>query len=312
MSPSYLSPLYFLPSASASGASVLGGEPRAKRPRYDQSEDVLSEEEFDLDNYYTSDPGIEVPEEVQSFLESTFRRCIPRKRRLEIGREYPEPNLDVIAVPQADKDIISILDKDFPSKEDKLLSRVQAAVLASSAPLTNLWTQLAASGFSGKEDEVIPTKEVMNMIKQSLALIGNASHYITTTRRGKIIEKIKPTRPQLASFLTEVCTDPATDNPGKELFGPPIKKKISERAETIESFNKALSRIDPPKQARSSTDRSCRFLGKSSGGLYSSNPSSQRPQLYGKRVFKPFHFRKRHNPTNQTKQPFRPKGKPSQ
>ena len=157
----------FPPLSIYKRAPVLGEEPRAKCPRYEQSEDVLSEEEFDLDNYYTSDSGIEVPDEIQAFLGSIFRKCSPKKRRLEMSREYPKPNLDVMVVPRADKDVASILDKDFPDKEDKRLSRVQTAVLASSAPITN---QLSTSGFSGKEDEVIPTREVIKVMKQYLEM----------------------------------------------------------------------------------------------------------------------------------------------
>ena len=77
------------------------------------------EENIDPENYYSSDPGIEVSEEVKAFLECTFRRCITKRKRLEISREYPKPKLEVMSVPKADKDIASILDKEFPAKETR-------------------------------------------------------------------------------------------------------------------------------------------------------------------------------------------------
>ena len=231
--------------------------PRPKRPRYfeghsleeaeeSSEEEEEEEEEFDPESYYSVDSGINVPDnfKVKSFLESTFRRCLPRKRRA-IYREYPKPNLNIVSVPKADKDIVSILDRSFPTSDDRSLSRIQAAVLASSAPLANLWSQLISEGFSGKQDELIPAKEVIRTIRETLALIGNASSYISNSRRSMIVDKIRPSRPKLASFLKEVCAEDVGDT-GKELFGPTIKKKISERADTIKSFNEALKKIDPP------------------------------------------------------------------
>ena len=95
-------------------------------------------------------------------------------------------------VPKADRDISNILDQAFPTKSDKQLSRIQAAVLASCAPLTGLWSQMARSGFSGKSDELIPTKEVLKVVRETLALIGNASSYISTNRRMTIIDRVNP------------------------------------------------------------------------------------------------------------------------
>lgn len=85
----------------------------------------------------------------------------PRKRCKTIAEEYAKTNLDVMKVPKAKRDNSNILDQAFPTKSDKQLSRIQAAVLTSCAPLTGLWSQMARSGFSGKSDELIPTKEVL-------------------------------------------------------------------------------------------------------------------------------------------------------
>ena len=143
--PNYGSP-FFLCTGSSQGLYV----PAPKRPRYfevdidkdkDQpcpsliSDDEDSEEEFDPESYYATDSGEETPKEVKKFLESTFRRCLPRKRRKTIAREYPKPNLEVTKVPKADRDISNILDQAFPTKSDKQLSQIQAAVLACLPPL---------------------------------------------------------------------------------------------------------------------------------------------------------------------------------
>ena len=59
-----------------------------------------------------------------------------------MARDFPKPALDVPKVPTPDRDIVSILGKDFPTKVDKELSKVQAAIPAAPAPLLSLWSQL--------------------------------------------------------------------------------------------------------------------------------------------------------------------------
>ena len=178
-------------------------------------------------------------------------------------------------VPKADRDISNILDQSFPTKSDKQLSRIQAAVLASCAPLTGLWSQMARNGFTGKSDELTPTKDVLKVVRETLVLIGNASSYISTNRKIAIIDKVKFTRPRLASFLKEVCLEELGDT-GGELFGPSAKKKLTERAETIKAFNEALTKIDPsPKAGMSKTSTTeGRLLERSSNTRYGSASSS--------------------------------------
>ena len=59
-----------------------------------------------------------------------------------------------------------------------------------------------------------------------------------------IIDRVKSSRPCLACFLKEVCSEELGDT--GELFGPSAKKKLMERAETIKAFNEALTKLDPP------------------------------------------------------------------
>ena len=268
-----------------------------KRPRYLEpnsqdnsavqtiSDNEESDDDFDLESYYTTDSGNDTPDEVKKFLKSTFKRCLPRKRHRAIALEYPKPNLDVAKVPRADKDISNILDQSFPTRSDKQLSRIRAAILASSGPLTSLWSQMSMNGFTGKSDELMATKDVMRVIRESLALIGNASSYVSLNQRLTIVDKVKESRPQLASFLKEVCSEDLGDN-GRESFGPAVKKKLGERADTIKAFNEALTKLDPPAKAEKDKATSSRFLGRSSDAKYGGAPSYQHSKLYANhRVF---------------------------
>ena len=61
--------------------------------------EVKSDEEDDEvgdtnpDNYYTFGPATNLAEDVKLFMNTTFRRCIPKKRRLEMANEYPRPDV---------------------------------------------------------------------------------------------------------------------------------------------------------------------------------------------------------------------------
>ena len=254
--------------------------PPAKRIcREPREQDTLggdsdSDAEFDTESFYRTGETDDTHEEVAKFIETTFTRCLPRKKRLAIARDSPLPNLVGTRPQVADSDIVSILGKDFPAKSDKELRRLQAAALAPCAPIASLWSQMAQQGFSGKPEEDVPASEVLKVIRETLALVGNASAYIAQARRQAIIDKVKSSRPQLAAFMSEVCKEGSSE-PCEELFGRDLKRKLSERAETISSFNKVLTTLDPPKPKR------VRFLQKGSGARYSSGPGySTAPMLY--------------------------------
>ena len=51
------------------------------------------------------------------------------------------------------------------------------AVLAASGPLIGLWSYLSRQGFSGKSEELMPLKAVIEVCQQTLALIG--MHLVT-------------------------------------------------------------------------------------------------------------------------------------
>ena len=66
---------------------------------------------------------------------------------------------------------------------DRQLAQIQASDLAACAPFINLWSELEYQGLSGKPNDLIPVNEVLKISKTTLMLIGNASNYISETRR---------------------------------------------------------------------------------------------------------------------------------
>ena len=264
---------------------MIAGPPQTKRPRYfgpaaDPEQPATSgirssdtpitvddedelEDRFDPESYYSSASSARTTEEVKAFIGSTFRRSIPKRKRQEIAREYPKPDLPAAKVPKIDSDILGALGGEFPMSNDKQLARIQASVLATCAPLINLWSQLEDQGLSGKPNDLIPVSEVLKISKTTLMLIGNASSYISETRWRAVINTIKQARPKLAKFLAEICKEDLGEASG-DLFGPQARQKVIERANTIEAFNKALAKVESgPSNTRSMVSSpNCRFLSK--------------------------------------------------
>ena len=147
---------------------------------------------------------------------------------------------------------------------DKQLAQIQASVLATCAPVINLWSQLEDQGLSGKPNDLIPVSEVLKISKTALMLIGNASNYISETRRRVAIDTVKQSRPKLAKFLREICKEDLGEASG-DLFGPRARQKVTERDNTIQAINKALTKVESgPSSTRNviSSPSNCLFLSK--------------------------------------------------
>lgn len=144
----------------------------------------------------------------------------------------------------------------------------------------------------------MPTSEVVKVIHDSMALIGNALAYIAQCRRQAIIDKVKPTCPQLAGFMKEICKD-GLEETGKKLFGPELKKKMNERADTIKTFNKALVTLDPPGTSKQKPQhtKNVRFLGERPGGEVQRQP---RPEFQAVQHTKSFPTQRQEQATIQT------------
>ena len=149
-----------------------------KPQRYFEEESSDSDEDADLDpeSYYRSTPQ-KMAKTVDEFMNKTFRRCLPKRKRWDIVKEYPKPSCSSVAVPKLDHDIKGAIGKDFPEKNDAQLAKIQTAVLATCAPLANLWSHLAEQESSEKSEELIPVSDVIKVTQDTLALIGNASNY---------------------------------------------------------------------------------------------------------------------------------------
>ena len=255
-----------------------------KRKRY-YDEDSSEDTELDPESYYKSTP-VNMAAAVEEFVTKTFRQCLPKRKRLDIAKEYPKPSSSAVAVPKLDHDIKGALGKELPKKEDTQLAKIQAMVLAACAPLANFWSHLVEQEFTGKSDELIPASDVLKVTQDTLALIGNASNYIFQARRTAVINSLSKSRPKLSTFMKEVCKDDLGDT-GPELLGPEVRKKITEWANTIDVFNKAISNVDKATSASTVPSTSRSFLSKRPTAKYGGESGGSYTPYSKFRQFKP-------------------------
>ena len=138
------------------------------------------------------------------------------------------------------------------------------------APLVNFWSHLSQQGITVKSDVAIPAGDVFKVIKDTLVLIGNASNYITRTRRMNFIDSINGAHQKLAIFPGEVTRDDIEGTDG-DLFGPQVRKKLTDRADTIEAFNKAIKKVENTPTPYKHPPGENRFLAKRPSATYGSN-----------------------------------------
>ena len=81
---------------------------------------------------------VNTPENGESnFIGKTFRRCLPKRKRWKVAKEYPKLSSSCTAVPKLNNDIKGALGKELPEKADTQLAKIQATVLAACTPLAN-------------------------------------------------------------------------------------------------------------------------------------------------------------------------------
>jgi hypothetical protein len=79
-------------------------------------------------------------------------------------------------------------------------------------------------------------------------LLGNASNYVSETRRNLIISKLNRKKKGLSRVLKSACKKNKPE--GAQLFGPAVHKAISDRADTLSAFNKAAGKASLPQAGR--------------------------------------------------------------
>lgn len=94
------------------------------------------------------------------------------------------------------------------------------------------WQELLETGLERDTSMVLPTTQVLAVIQRSLCLIGNASEFLSQTRRAKILEAIEPT------WGRYVADDFKTED---TLFRKAFQASLASRVETEAALSKVVS-----------------------------------------------------------------------
>ena len=199
-------------------------------------------ESFDPDNYYASS-GQSLPKSITDYIETRFRKCIPVDKRRKMFKDNPIPDTPAAKPPQPDDDIVAFLGKDFPSKSDKRLRRIQATTIAVAGPLTTLWANLVEQDMGKGSGTLIPVDDVIDTIQRSLSLLGNSVNYISQARRDLIISQLEYKKKGLGKVMRKVCQSDL-GNTDKELFGEKFRKTLKSKADSMVAFGKIADRVE--------------------------------------------------------------------
>ena len=86
--------------------------------------------------------------------------------------------------------------------------------------------------------------------------------------------------------MKEICKEDLGDT-GSELFGPEVRKKITERANTIDAFNKAIGKVDNPTRPSTEPSTSSSFLSKRPTAKYGGKSGRDQTPYSRYRPYKP-------------------------
>ena len=142
----------------------------------------------------------------------------------------------------ADDVLVDFLGRKFPKRTDDTLRSIQAAVLAVTIPLINMWADMLRSGSLDQEDPTLNAGDVLLAIQKALVLSGNAASYISRIRRDQILMHFDP---NLSSILRKLLqTKYKNQSEGDQLFGDSIMSKLANRVDALNSLNKLAQKAN--------------------------------------------------------------------
>ena len=174
--------------------------------------------------------------------------------------------MEVTIAPKVDKYISEFLGKKFPKERDTELAKVQTAILACIRPLTSAWQDLLEEGLDEDTGMTVPATDVLSVIQRTLCLIGNASEFVSQTRRSKILESIDQSWSKFGS--DEYKTKDT-------LFGEEFQASLTGKVEKDVALSKAVSILKRSKKGREEASTSTRRDGQSSGRFFRRGPPAQ-------------------------------------
>ena len=264
----------------------------SKKPRLGDSGDSDSSNgltDFDPASIVqTKDGALRVPKTIEKYLSRHLKHCLTKEEREALFREHPRPDVDATLAPRVDRYISDFLGKKFPKERDAELTKIQTAVLACIRPLTSAWQELLEEGLERDTTMMLPATEVLAVIQRSLCLIGNASEYISQTRRSRILEAIEPS---WSKFAKDEFKSSDT------LFGKDFQSSLTDKVEKDVALSKAVSIMKRSQKSKEQPTSSSKREGQTYTRFFRGGPPAKYGGRQGKSLY-PYtpqnrHFRER-------------------
>ena len=195
---------------------------------------------------------------------------------------------------------VAFLGKDFSSKSDKHLRRIQATTIAVAGPLTTLWANLVEQDMGQGSGTLIPVDDVIDTIQRALSLLGNSVNYISQARRDLIISQLEYKKKGLGKVMRKVCQSDL-GNTGKELFGEKFRKTLKSKADSVVAFGKIADRVEQNTRNKNQSFRGGPSTSRYAGGA---GKNQKRTKSRTKNQPKPFLFKV--EPAKKVLQPEQP------
>jgi len=261
-------------SAGRKRSSDSNSANSSKRHKGDEDTDSDSPPgivDFDPASLVRSKEGtMKVSKPIQRYLDKHLKHCLTKEEREALFKEHPRPDLEATLAPKVDKYISDFLGKKFPREQDTELMKIQTAVLACIRPLTSAWQELLEEGLEQNAEMMVPAREVLALIQRSLCLIGNASEYVSQTRRTKILETIEKS---WGKFGADEYKTSDT------LFGKEFQSSLTGKVEKDVALSKAVSIMKRSQRSKEQSSSSSKREGQSYTRFFRGGP----PAKYGGR-----------------------------
>ena len=230
---------------------------------------------FDPASLVKSKEGtFKTPSGMSKYIRKHFKKCITKEEREALYKEHPRPDVDACTPPRVDKYITDFLGKKFPKEQDSETMKIQASVLAVARPLASGWQNLLDAGLETNPDMLVPAAEVLDLIQRTLCLVGNASEYISQTRRARILAAIDPAWSKFGSDDFSKAKD--------ALFGEEFQSKLTSKVEKETALAKAVSIT---KRHKEKDNQSARKPGQRSDNFFRRGPAAKYGGRQGKSFF---------------------------
>ena len=218
----------------------------------------------------------EVPEEIQTFLQTHFRRCMSATERKALLKQTPRPKSSAVVPPKVDDFFLRVLrqhggqaSRDY--NNESLLAKFQGATAMSVSPLVALWKDVLSDRDQTDEDTdwlataSVPVTDVLDVIERTVALIGNAFNLISQTRRDALLSAVHK---DLKPYATQ---DELFSDAKDRLFGEEFRSTLESRVSAEAALSKVAEvfsgRPKPTSATRSSghwrRQQDFRFTGQS-------------------------------------------------